>query len=170
METIVVLRQQLKDSHGWLEGTMQGLTDAQVHWKPAGRANPISGCYGHVILGEDWAISVLKGGAPLMAGSHAGKTGFSAMPPQEGNDWHQWALDLKVDVSAARAYAQAVADNADKYIASLKPADLDRVVNGPAGPQPVYWWLSSAIIGHIHEFTGEISCLKGLQGLKGYPA
>ncbi len=170
METIAVLRQQLKDAHSWLEATMQGLTDAQVHWKPTGTANPISACYAHVFTGEDWAINMLiKGGAPLMVTTWAGKTGLSELA--EDGSWHAWAQRVKVDMKAMQSYSKAVAEASDKYLATLKESDLDRVLpNAPMGPQTVYWVLSNAIIGHIHEFTGEISCLKGLQGLKGYPA
>jgi hypothetical protein len=30
-------------------------------------------------------------------------------------------------------------------------------------------YLTGIIIGHAHNITGEISVLKGIQGLKGYP-
>jgi hypothetical protein len=31
------------------------------------------------------------------------------------------------------------------------------------------WILSREVVAHADDITGEISCLKGLQGRKGYP-
>jgi len=63
-----------------------------------------------------------------------------------------------------------VAAATDSYLATLKEGDLERKVKTPAGEQTLLWLFSIAVIGHIHDFTGEISCLKGLQGLQGYTA
>jgi hypothetical protein len=37
------------------------------------------------------------------------------------------------------------------------------------GQVTLAWILSREVIGHTDNITGEISCLKGLQGRKGYP-
>lgn len=141
---------------------MEGVAPQQAHWAPPGKANPISACYAHVVLGEDFVINtVLKGGAPMAATSWAGKTGLSEMPPMGPGDWFQWGRKVKCDIALLRKYAQAVYANSDAYIASLKEQDLERKVNSPIGQQTVMWLLCNGAIGHIHEFTGEISCLKG---------
>ena len=57
----------------------------------------------------------------------------------------------------------------DAYLASIKDSNLSRKIKLPFGEQSLEWILNNVIVGHVHEFTGEISCLKGLQGLKGYP-
>ena len=172
MDAIGVLRQQLKEAHDWMEGTMQGVTSQHLHWQPPGKANTLAACYIHVVMGEDWAINtLLKGGAPLAATTHAGKAGFSEPPPADPTvSWYEWGRRVKVDLPAMQKYAQAVYANSDKYLSTLKESELDQKIDTPLGAQTRLWLLSNVVIGHIHNFAGEISCLKGLQGLKGYPA
>ena len=168
MDAIALLRQQYKENHEWLEATMQGLTSEHLHWRPAGKANPIAASYAHVVFSEDAIFNmVLKGGAPMMATSWAGKTGASEPPPPD-DKWFDWSRRVKVDVNAMHKYAQAVYANTDAYIASLKDSDLSRKARGPVGEQPVLTFLN-ILSGHVRDFTGEISAVKGLQGLKGYP-
>jgi hypothetical protein len=69
-----------------------------------------------------------------------------------------------------RAYGEAVQTAVDGVIMSLTDADLSRPVQTPFGSSTFLFMLSGALIGHIHDHTGEISCLKGLQGAKGYVA
>ena len=73
---------------------------------------------------------------------------------------------------AFHKYAEAVYAATDKYIASLKAADLDRTVALPIPGMeitPVGAVLGNILAGHIYEHCGEISSVKGLQGAKGYP-
>ncbi|MSQ34009.1 MAG: hypothetical protein EXR60_06310 [Dehalococcoidia bacterium] len=84
--------------------------------------------------------------------------------------WYDWGRKVKLDLPASQKYAQAVLASTDSYIASLKEGDFQRKVKTPAGEQTVLWLLSNVVIGHFHDFAGEISCLKDLQGLKGYTA
>ena len=55
-----------------------------------------------------------------------------------------------------------------QLLSSLTETGLSRNVDTPFGTSTVQFLLSGAIIGHTHNHTGEISCLKGLQGAKGY--
>jgi hypothetical protein len=55
----------------------------------------------------------------------AGKTGLSEMPPQMPL-WDKWARSLRVDLSAECAYAQAMYQSTDDYLASLTDEDLHR--------------------------------------------
>lgn len=172
MDAVSVLRQQLKEAHNWLEVTMEGVTAEQAHWKPQGKANPIAACYVHVVLAEDFLVNALfKGGAPLAASTWLGKTGISEMPPLpgEGGSWFAWGRRVRVDLPAARRYAEAVYESSDKLFESLKEGDLTKEMKSPAGVQTGLWLINNGLIGHFRDFTGEISCLKGLQGLKGYP-
>ena len=47
-----VLRSQYQTAHGTLEGTMAGVSAAQAHWAPPGKAMPIAAHYAHVIAAE----------------------------------------------------------------------------------------------------------------------
>jgi hypothetical protein len=174
VDSVSILRQQLKDAHGILEGTMQDVTSEQAHWSPPGIANPLGASYAHLVLSEDGIINgMLKKGAPLAATAWAGKVGISEPPPQNPADpWNQWARRVQVDLSALRQYAQAVYAASDEYLASLKVEDLNQPLDLSAfglGEQTVGWMLNNAVVGHVSNHCGEVSCLKGLQGVKGYP-
>jgi hypothetical protein len=71
-----------------------------------------------------------------------------------------------------KSYAQAVYANTDAYLSSLTVADLARLFDLSAlgiGQQTVATALSMLVLIHVGNMTGETSCLKGLQGTKGYP-
>ena len=170
MDAVSLLRQQFKECAEWLGATMQGVTSDQAHWKPPGRANPLGATYAHTLLSQDVIANVLvKSGAPLAATTWANKVGVSEPPPRDDiAAWDQWARLVRVDLDALRAYGQAVQTSVDQVIMSLTDTDLTRAVETPFGSSTVLFLLSNALIGHTHDHTGEISCLKGLQGARGY--
>lgn len=121
---------------------------------------------------------LLKGGKPLFDSGWAGRTGLSEPPPSADParpgfpDWSGWSRKVTLDLPAARKYAKAVYAASDNYIASLAPEDLARPVDLSfvgLGMSTVGFMISVAIAGHVLNHCGEISCLKGLQGRRGYP-
>ena len=173
MDSISMLRQQFQNAHGLLEGTMQGVTPEHAQWSPPGTANPLGSTYAHIVLGEDRILNgMARGAQPLLETSWAGKLGLSEPPPPRGGDVAEWSRRVKVDLPALQKYAQAVYANTDQYLASLKPEDLERQVDLSAfgmGQQPLALLVGSLLLSHINNHCGEIACLKGLQGGKGYP-
>lgn len=168
---VSLLRQQFQMGHQFLEGTMQGAATEHAHWTPPGKAQPLGANYAHVVISEDGLVNgLLKGATPLLASSWEGKTGISELPPQ-APPWKEWAGQVQVNLDALRSYAQAVYENTDSYLASLSDEDLNRPLDLSAiglGQQTVGSFLS-ILVFNIHTHTGEIACLKGLQGLQGYP-
>ena len=57
----------------------------------------------------------------------------------------------------------------DAYLATLTPADLETEIEALGTKQPLGSFLGAGLVAHINWHTGEISCVKGLQGAKGYP-
>lgn len=176
MDSITLLRQQLQTAHQFMEGTMADVTPEQAQWRPPGVANPLGASYAHMVSSEDMLVhGMLQQAAPLFAGAWAGKTGLDEPMPTPGPEWEQygpWARRVQVDVGATRAYAQAVYAASDDYLAGLTPADLDRTMDLRGlgmGQVDLGWVLSNLVVGHVHDLMGEISCLKGLQGARGYP-
>ncbi|GAB4457838.1 MAG: hypothetical protein Fur0044_51150 [Anaerolineae bacterium] len=168
---VSLLRQQFQMGHQFLEGTVQGVAAEHAHWTPPGKAQPLGANYAHVVISEDGLINMLlKGTPPLMASDWEGKIGLSEMPPQ-APPWNEWASRVRVDLDTLRGYAQAVYGATDSYLASLSDEDLNRPLDLSAvglGQQTVGSFLSTLVF-NIHTHTGEIACLKGLQGLQGYP-
>ncbi len=171
------LRQQIHGAREFIDGTMADVTPEQAQWQPPGNANPIGAQYAHVLTSEDGIINGLfQQKPPLFASSHAGRAGFNPPPPapREGEtglpDWHEWAQNVEVDLPQLREYAQAVRAKTDSYLDSLTDADLDTEISHPvAGDTTVGYMLNVAVLNNTHWHCGEISCLKGVQGGKGYP-
>lgn len=165
------LRFQFQFAHGWLEDTLRGVTEELAHWQPGGKLHPIGAEYVHVVTTEDFLVqNVLQRTAPLMATTYAaGTAGFSEPPPQGNRD--AWAKALKVDLGALHGYAQAVYTATDAYLATISDPDLEKPLDLTSlgfGMQSIRFLLNLLIL-NIYSHSGEISCLKGLNGLQGYP-
>jgi hypothetical protein len=165
-----LLRAQFQGAHDWLEATLEGVTNIVATWQPPGLANPIGAEYLHHLTAEDFFINgLLSQRAPLMSSSYANRTGMSEPPPMD--NWSDWGKQVTVDMATARAYAQAVYTATDTYLATLHDGDLANVIDVPApgmGSMPLGVFLS-ILLANCNNHCGEISCMKGLQGLKGYP-
>jgi hypothetical protein len=170
MDLIPYLRIEIQFAHQYLEMVMAGVTPEQAQWIPPGIANPLGAIYAHAILEEDsWIHTFIKGSPPLYESSWEGKTGIS--DPQYFITLG-WARSLKVDLEALRRYAQAVYKAAEDSLATLTESDLNRQVDlsiQGLGQKPLSWVFAALIVSHINNMIGEISCLKGIQGSKGYP-
>ena len=179
MQATELLREQLKEVHQYVEEIMADVTSEQAHWHPPGNiVNSLGGYYAHIIVGEDHVINALLiGGAPLFASSWAGKTGMSTLPPMPTPEtpvppWQEWSTQVQIDLNALRSYAQATYAASDEYLASLsdeqlrQPIDLSEI---GLGTQTIQWILFNIVMGHAFSHSGEIACLKGLQGFRGYP-
>ena len=173
------IREQLRSAHWLLEETVSDVTEEMAHHALPGKALPIGAAYAHYVTGEDWMVHVLlQGGSPLFAGKWAGRTGLSEMQPGPDpvRDWtaevEGWIRRVRLDLPAFRAYARAVYEATDAYLASLPDAALSRPLDLSAmgmGTQNVGFVLNNALLGHAYCHCGEISAAKGLQGKKGYP-
>jgi hypothetical protein len=167
--TLALFSRLFQTSHGWLEGTIEPVTPEQAAWAPAGAATPIGAQYAHILFSEDFLIGgAIRGGAPLAMSTWQGRTGVSEPPP--AGEWAEWARRVEVDLPAARQYAQAVYGATEAYLASATEEDLTRGIDLSAfgfGVQTVEYVLNNLHI-NAAAHCGEISCLKGLQGAKGY--
>lgn len=176
MDAVSLLREQIKEAHALLEAVMEGVTPEAAHWIPPGKANPVGATYAHVVVFEDMTINgVLRHRKPLYETTWSGKTGMSELMPKRGEEWQDyanWTRRLKIDLGQVREYAKAVYASTDEYLASLSPDDLDSPIDlaGVGGSKVTLGHvLSRSVVAHVDNISGEISCLKGLQGLQGYP-
>jgi hypothetical protein len=176
IDAITLLREQLTEAHALLEAIMQDVTPEAAHWTPPGQANPVGATYAPVVLFEDRSINgILLHRRPLYETTWSGKTGMSELMPKQGPEWSDyadWTRCLKVNLAAVRKYAKAVYANSDQYLSSLTPDGLDTPIDlaGVGGSKVTLGHvLSRSVVGHVDNISGEISCLKGLQGLQGYP-
>lgn len=171
MDAIATLRTQINAAHQIVEGTIADCTREVLDHIPGGKAHPVGATYAHILMSEDFIVNMmLRGQTPLLMGEWAGKTGASEPPPPPGGDMFGWANRVRVDLDAARKYAQAVYANTNSYLDTLAESDLDRIVDIPGfGKEPLAFFLSIAAVIHPSNHVGEISALKGVQGMTGYP-
>jgi hypothetical protein len=165
-----VFRKFFITAHQYLEGTFSSVTDDILHWSPQPGPAPILAQYTHIVTSEDWLVNVkARGSAPLMATTFAGRTGFQTPPPI--TDWDKWARSEEIDLAQLRAYAQAVYQATDDFLSTTSDAFLNRTIDLSElhmGQAPAAFALVLAV-SNCCVHTGEISALKGLCGLTGYP-
>jgi len=165
---MTLLRNLYQSGHGWLEGTVQGVTAEVAHWQPPGRSLPIAAEYAHVVFSEDALFAqMLANKPPMFMSTPSG----ASEPPPPGN-WNDWGRRVQLDLDVAHAYAQQVYAATDAYLAACnddvlgQPCDLSSI----GMEMQTKAVLIGLLLQNIHNHAGEISCLKGLQGLQGYPA
>lgn len=153
-------------------GTMDGVTNEVAHRQPGGTAHPIGSRYAHMVVSEDMMINgLLKGGAPLFATDLAGKTGLED-PQAAFITTLEWAQSVQVDLDALNNYAQAVYEATDVYLAMLNEDDLARtfdLTEQNLGTMSLGAFLISFVLSHVRDIMGEVSALKGVYGMQGYP-
>ncbi len=173
-----VLRNAFTQASKLMEFTVKDLTHEQLHWIPAGNANPIGATYAHVLISQDGVVNaMLRNSMPLYVSTEwQGKLGLSELPPMPGQeglpDWSGWSRRVQIDLEQLREYAKAVYASTDKYLASLSDEDLFHAVDATrAGmsEMPLMQYLLLIVLGHTNIHAGEISCLRGELGLQGFP-
>ena len=143
---VAFIREGAQVGHWYLDGTMADVTAEQAHYAPPGRANPIGATFAHVVCSEDLIVNgMLRQQAPLLASSHANATGLSEPMPMPGSpDWGEaygaWARRVQVDLSALKAYAEAVYAATDTYLTEC----VRRRPRARAGPQRGRLWHAQA--------------------------
>jgi hypothetical protein len=170
MQTEALYTLLFKTANDHLEATLADVTDELANTVPEKVVATIGAQYIHILTSEDAIVNaLLKGGAPLFATQFAGKIG-TAQPP-ELFTWGEWGRTSKVNLAEARTYAQAVYSSVYEYLSAQTAASLGEIVDLTAaglGQMPRAVVLEIALRQpYLH--AGEISALKGLHGLKGYP-
>ena len=173
MDALDLLRFQAKQAYAWLEMTVSDVTEEQANWQPPGTANSIGATYAHVMISADEDFNIqLHSRTTLIASAWAGRVGLSELPP-EGFGWHwqEWASRVRIDWSAFREYAREVQRCVEGYFDALSTAELERSVD--MSEWGLGTWKGLDIynlhgVNHIYLHGGEIACLKGLQGGRGW--
>ena len=170
MDVKPLVKGVLGRNHEVLEGTMADVDNEHAQWAPPGKALPLGALYVHVVTAEDFFVqSMFKGGVPLWDSTWKGKMGLSEPRPPRGQPWEDWARRVRVEVPKLRDYAKAVFAATDAYVESLSEADMARDMEFMGSKMPLVSFLLGPMCIHCANHAGEISTLKGLQGLKGYP-
>lgn len=155
----------LADAHRMVDIAMQDLTPEVAHFEPGGTTNTIAQLLAHVSMGEDNAFNrVLQGGQSIIeAENWYARTGI---PEGRGAIWQKgWTLN----VEALAEYREKVKASSLAYLEKLDVSSLDKDVEWFNGPRPASNIIQVVVTNHVLGHAGEISTIKGLQGLKGLP-
>ena len=100
-------------------------------------------------------------------------------PPIETDGWAEKAgIPLErgagpgkdeLNIEAFAQYRESAKKSASSYIESMDLKDLDKAVEWFDGPRPAHHIIQIIVINHMLGHSGEVSTLKGVQGLKGLP-
>lgn len=155
----------LNDAHRMGDIALEDLTPEVAHFDAGGTTNTIAQLMAHLTIGEDGGFNrMLKGGERLIdTNGWAQKAGI---PLERGA---VWGKEWRLDIDAFREYREAVKQSAVNYIETMDLADLDKEVEAFNGPRPVHNIIQIIVVNHMLGHAGEISTLKGIQGLKGLP-
>jgi hypothetical protein len=157
MKATEYARSQIEEALGFLAMCAKDMDEAQYNWKPEGKCNPAAKLHAHALSAADLA------GQPSQWPDFAPKTGLPA------NAMEIWGSDATVSLDVMNEYANAIREPILACIDTLTDDDLDREIDTRfMGTQTVAWVLQ-LVASHTAVHTGEISAIKGMQGLKGLP-
>jgi hypothetical protein len=167
-----LLRAEARASHAWLRSIVEDVTPEQAMWRPPGRANTIAGTYAHIVRNQDEDMNHGFLGRPMLSeGAWQGKTGLpSGWTDSDGSEWDAGAA---IDWPALKTYGDAVGAWVADVLGELTEDDLDRVAKLTTPDRRRWTGLDVVRLtagNHVWMHGGEIACLKGLQGEKGYRA
>jgi len=171
-----VLLSALKQSHWLLNATFEDVDEELANRPAPGNANPLGTAYAHIAHSEDAVVNaMIQGKPPSFATTRAGKTGVDLPMPMPGmveGDMGDWYHTAKVDLEVLRSYAAEVFAGTEEFVAGVDEATLGRTIDLSfvgLGEKSVADVITMLVIQHCDNFSGEISAIKGVFGLKGYP-
>ena len=156
MNTVELTQYTLSSAFNILEQVVADLTQEQADWTPPGTVSTIGAIYSHTITYVDFILQEACIGQSDAV--------FAEPPPEEIR-----MREVQVELSTLHAYAGEVETAFHDWLSSLTPRDLEREMETSVGTLNLGQLLEVYIIWHINVHCGEISALKGCQGLQGYP-
>jgi len=159
----------LLDGYGRLpalvRSAVDGLTADQLRWAPGAGANPIGWLVWHLTRVQDHHVSeLLDTDQVWVTGGFAARFGLDPDPHNTGYGHKPKQLDTVRPESpdALVEYYAAVAARTDDLLRSLKPEDLDRVVDRRWDPPVTLGVRLVSILGDDLEHVGQANYVCGL--------
>lgn len=168
MDAVEYIRHQVASTRRLVDGALRGTTDAQLAWAPPGTANPVAATLVHILATEDQYIQTVLQNRPRLWETEGWGTRLGLDTPPGGGQGWPGSRQAKLALEPLLAYEQAVRSATDVYLTNLTSAELDRSVLFIRGQQPVAAVLATLIV-HTAGHAGEITAVRGLQGVTGLP-
>jgi hypothetical protein len=172
MDVMDLVRFETKRAYAWLENLVADVSPEQAGWRPPGTANSIAATYAHIVVNTDIDVTRhFHQREPLIIGEWASRLGSRTYTPDEWKAKPDIDWDADFDWETLREYGREVHQQIVGQVDALIEADLEREFQ-MVGTRTTIWKGIDVYAlhgwGHIQMHGGEIACLKGIQGGKGY--
>jgi hypothetical protein len=156
-----MLRLQLEESFNWLEQVVADLTPEQYAWQPEGSANPISKLHAHTLSSADFWMNLMGLQKPMLWMNVSQKFGLPS-------NWIEiWGTDI-INLADMQEYSRELREGG-AAVEELEDSALERQLVAPVFGKGDAGMVMRRAATQLAIHTGEISAVKGLQGLKGLP-
>ena len=151
------------DEH--VDEILDGLDAADLTRQPGAGTNPIGWLLWHIARVEDAQIADLLGEDQLWA-SGTWAAGFGLDPDPSNHGYGHTPAEVAAvrpeSTAAVREYAHAVRRRTDEFLATLTPADLDRIVDEAWDPPVTMGVRLISIVDDQIQHAGAAAYVKGL--------
>jgi hypothetical protein len=149
-----------------VRSAVEGLTSEQLRWSPAPGANSVGWLVWHLTRVQDHHVAELLGRDQVwVSGDWAGHFGLDADPSNTGyGHTPEQAAAVRPDSPQVLIdYYNAVAARTRELLGSLKPDDLDRVVDERWDPPVTLGVRLVSIASDDLQHVGQAAYVRGLQ-------
>ena len=163
-----VLKASFDTAHMVFDAVVGDLNEEMAgHRLPGGMVATAAAMIAHALYGEDMMLSQASGERMLLhSNGFAAATGILQESPAMTPEW----LTQEFKLIGLKDYAKAVFGRTSAFLERASETDLDRRLKSPIGTEmSAAEYLGAFGVVHIAEHTGEVSTLKGAQGVKGLP-
>jgi hypothetical protein len=148
---------------------VDGLDESQLAWRPDEGSNSIAWLVWHLTRIEDDHVADVAGIDQVWT-SQGWYDRFGLPFPPRAHGWGHTPADVaqvKVPGDLLADYHAAVADMTLDYVGSLKPADLDRVVDDRWDPPVSLGVRLVSVVNEVNQHLGQAAYLRGLVERRG---
>jgi uncharacterized damage-inducible protein DinB len=165
MDTITFIRQAVTQAHERLMASLEGLTEADVTWRPAANANAILEIAWHVARVDDRLGRRAAGFGPELWDRDGWSGRLGSVKDVRAGEAYQFLKDHGVQpprLDDIKAYLDAVHRDTLERLRGLSPADLDRAPD-PRQPERNVATYFRHMITHKNNHHGQIDFIRGLR-------
>jgi hypothetical protein len=147
-----------------LPGVVAGLDDDDLAWRPDPEANSIAWLVWHLSRIEDDHVCGVSGDEQVWT-ADGGAERFDLPFPREQHGYGMSSADVgrvRVSGDLLAGYYEAVAADTAAYVATLGPADLDRVVDEQWDPPVTLGVRLVSVVDEVNAHLGQAQYVRGL--------
>lgn len=166
MTTIEFIQSTIAEFHNTLINDVKVLTQENLAWKPAAKANPIGFLFWHITRTQDNIIQGLRK-QPSIWESENWHRKLGIETKAQGTGFQEPEVDkvASLPLSELMAYAERVTQSTTDYLKSLDDTKLDDTPDPERPQRTIGMMLRNFIIAHGWWHLGEIKYVKGLLGM-----